>query len=63
MMKTGASEIGRSHSHQSVMIKHLSEAHHLVGLKVFISYTYVNAHIYICNYICLCMWVCMYKYM
>eukprot|EP00596_Hydrurales_sp_CCMP1899_P005649 CAMPEP_0119046322 /NCGR_PEP_ID=MMETSP1177-20130426/45852_1 /TAXON_ID=2985 /ORGANISM="Ochromonas sp, Strain CCMP1899" /LENGTH=409 /DNA_ID=CAMNT_0007019307 /DNA_START=458 /DNA_END=1687 /DNA_ORIENTATION=+ len=36
MMKTGASEIGRSHSHQSVMIKHLSEAHHLVGLKVLV---------------------------
>ena len=36
MMKCGASEIGRSHSHQSVLIKHLSESHHLVGLKVLV---------------------------
>lgn len=36
MMKCGASEIGRSHSHQSVLIKHLSEAHHLAALTVHV---------------------------
>lgn len=36
MMKSGASEIGRTHSHQSVLIKHLSEAYHLIGLKVIL---------------------------
>jgi Nucleotide-diphospho-sugar transferase len=34
MVKSGASEIGRTHSHQSVLIKHLSEAYHLFGMKV-----------------------------
>ena len=34
MMKTSASEIGRTHSHQSVLIRHVSEGHHLAGLKV-----------------------------
>ena len=34
MMKTSASEIGRTHSHQSVLIRHLAESHHLAGLKV-----------------------------
>ena len=35
-MKCGASEIGRSHSHQSVLIKHLAELHHLAGLTVHV---------------------------
>jgi len=34
MMKTSACEIGRTHSHQSVLIRHLAESHHLAGLKV-----------------------------
>ena len=29
MMKTSACEIGRTHSHQSVLIRHISESHHL----------------------------------
>ena len=33
-MKSGPADIGYSHSHQSVMIKHLSESHHLYGLSV-----------------------------
>jgi Nucleotide-diphospho-sugar transferase len=36
MLKNGAVEIARSHSHQSVLIKHLSEAHHIAGLKVLV---------------------------
>lgn len=36
MMKCGASEIGQTHSHQSVLIRHIAEAHHLVGLKVWV---------------------------
>jgi hypothetical protein len=36
MMKCGASEIGQTHSHQSVLIRHIAEAHHLFGLKVFV---------------------------
>lgn len=34
MMKCGASEIGQTHSHQSVLIRHIAEAHHLFQLKV-----------------------------
>lgn len=34
--KSAASEIGRTHSHQSVLIRHISEAHHLFGLKIFV---------------------------
>jgi hypothetical protein len=34
--KAAASEIGRTHSHQSVLIRHISEAHHLVGLKIWV---------------------------
>ena len=36
MMKCGASEIGQTHSHQSVLIRHIAEAHHLFGLRVFV---------------------------
>lgn len=36
MMKCGASEIGQTHSHQSVLIRHIAEAHHLTGLKVWV---------------------------
>ena len=36
MMKCSPTEIGRTHSHQSVLIKHLSELHHLVGLTVYV---------------------------
>eukprot|EP01038_Epipyxis_sp_PR26KG_P009477 gene9477-12768_t len=36
MMKCGSSEIGQTHSHQSVLIKHISEVHHLFGLQVFV---------------------------
>lgn len=36
MMKCGASEIGQTHSHQSVLIRHIAEAHHLAGLKVWV---------------------------
>ena len=36
MMKCGASEIGQTHSHQSVLIRHIAEAHHLFALKVFV---------------------------
>jgi len=36
MMKCGASEIGQTHSHQSVLIRHIAEAHHLMGLKVYV---------------------------
>lgn len=35
-MKAGASEIGQTHSHQSVLIRHIAEAHHLFELKVFV---------------------------
>jgi hypothetical protein len=34
MMKSGPSDIGFSHSHQSVLIRHLSEAHHLFALSI-----------------------------
>mmetsp|Transcript_408 Transcript_408/g.657 ORF Transcript_408/g.657 Transcript_408/m.657 type:complete len:540 (-) Transcript_408:110-1729(-) len=34
MMKCGASEIERSHSHQQVLIRHIAESHHLYGLGV-----------------------------
>ena len=36
MMKCGASEIGQSHSHQSVLTRHISESHHYAGLRVFV---------------------------
>jgi hypothetical protein len=36
MMKCGASEIGQTHSHQSVLIRHIAEAHHLFGLKIYV---------------------------
>eukprot|EP01032_Pedospumella_encystans_P023021 gene23021-26075_t len=36
MMKCGASEIGQTHSHQSVLIRHIAESHHLFGLKVYV---------------------------
>jgi len=36
LMKSAASEIGYTHSHQSVMIRHLSEAHHLYGLEILV---------------------------
>lgn len=36
MIKCGASEIGRSHSHQQVLIRHIAESHHLFGLQVFV---------------------------
>lgn len=36
MMKCGASEIGQTHSHQSVLIRHIAEAHHLFNLKVYV---------------------------
>jgi len=36
MMKSGPSEIGYTHSHQSVLIRHIAESHHLYGLKVFV---------------------------
>jgi hypothetical protein len=36
MIKGGASEIGRSHSHQQVLIRHIAESHHLFGLQVFV---------------------------
>lgn len=35
-MKHAATEIGQTHSHQSVLIRHISEAHHLFGLKVYV---------------------------
>jgi hypothetical protein len=35
-MKCAASEIGQTHSHQSVLIRHIAESHHLVGLRVFV---------------------------
>jgi len=36
MMKCSASEIGYTHSHQSVLTRHIAEVHHLAGLKVFV---------------------------
>ena len=36
MAKCGASEIGFTHSHQSVLIRHLSECHHFAGLSVYV---------------------------
>ena len=36
MIKCGASEIQRTHSHQQVLIRHISEAHHLYGLSVYL---------------------------
>jgi hypothetical protein len=78
MMKNGAAEIGRSHSHQSVMIKHLSEAHHLLGLKVYL-YMCMYVHKYHSYdltfvrgssftrvkrvYVCVYMYVCIHVYL
>ena len=36
MMKSGPSEISRSHSHQQVLIRHITEAHHLFGLQIYV---------------------------
>ena len=36
MAKCGASEIGYTHSHQSVLIRHVSECHHFAGLSVYV---------------------------
>ena len=36
MLKASASEIGYTHSHQSVLIRHLVESHHLIGLQVLV---------------------------
>jgi hypothetical protein len=36
MTKAAPSEIGQTHSHQSVLIRHISEAHHLFGLSVYV---------------------------
>lgn len=36
MVKCGASDISKSHSHQQVLIKHIAEAHHLFGLGVHV---------------------------
>ena len=36
MMKCGAAEIGYTHSHQSVLTRHIAEVSHLIGLKVFV---------------------------
>jgi hypothetical protein len=36
MTKGGPSEIGQTHSHQSVLIRHIAEAHHVFGLKIFV---------------------------
>ena len=36
MSKCGPSEIGYTHSHQSVLIRHVSECHHFAGLSVFV---------------------------
>lgn len=36
MAKCGASEIGFTHSHQSVLIRHVSECHHFADLSVFV---------------------------
>jgi hypothetical protein len=38
-MKNAVAEIGYTHSHQSVLIRHLSEAIHLFGLKVTMPYS------------------------
>lgn len=36
MMKNSAGGIGQTHSHQSVLIRHIAEAHHLFGLRVYV---------------------------
>lgn len=36
MTKSSPSEIGQTHSHQSVLIRHIAESHHLFGLKIFV---------------------------
>eukprot|EP01031_Cornospumella_fuschlensis_P037843 gene37843-45971_t len=36
MTKAAPSEIGQTHSHQSVLIRHISESHHLFGLKIHV---------------------------
>ena len=36
MMKCGPSEIGYSHSHQAVLIRHIAETVHLIGLQIVV---------------------------
>lgn len=36
LMKAAAAEIGQTHSHQSVLIRHIAEAHHLFSVSVFV---------------------------
>ena len=36
MLKSGPSEIGYTHSHQSVLIRHAAEAHHSFGMKIYL---------------------------
>jgi hypothetical protein len=36
MMKCGPSEIGYTHSHQSVLIRHIAESVHQIGLKIIV---------------------------
>jgi hypothetical protein len=36
MTKAAPSEIGQTHSHQSVLIRHIAEASHLFGLRVYV---------------------------
>jgi len=36
MMKCGPSEIGYTHSHQSVLIRHIAESVHQIGLKIVV---------------------------
>jgi hypothetical protein len=36
LLKSGPSEIGFTHSHQSVLIRHVSESSHHAGLKVYV---------------------------
>lgn len=36
LMKAAASEIGQTHSHQSVLIRHIAESVHLFSVKIFV---------------------------
>lgn len=36
LMKAAAAEIGQTHSHQSVLIRHIAESVHLFGVQVFV---------------------------
>eukprot|EP01039_Chlorochromonas_danica_P010171 gene10171-11255_t len=36
MIRGGPGEIGQTHSHQSVLIRHIAEAHHLFGVSVYV---------------------------